>query len=46
MYLVITLTKQVEALYNKTFKTFKKKSVKISEDRKISHTPGSEGFIQ
>lgn len=45
MYLGIILTEQVEDLYNKNFEIFKK-NVKMSEDGKLSHAPGSEGLIQ
>ena len=42
--LAVTLSKQVKDLYDKNFKSLKKKS-KISEDRKISHAPGLAGLI-
>ena len=37
-YLGVTLTKQVKDLYNRNFKSFKKKSKKTSEDGKIFHS--------
>ena len=40
----VTLTKQVKDLYDKNFKSPKKKS-KISEDGKISHARGLAGLI-
>jgi hypothetical protein len=39
-YLGVTLTKEVKDLYNKTLGLRRKKSKKISEDRKNSHAHG------
>ena len=40
-YLRVTLTKQVEDLYDKNFKSLKKKELKKTpENGKISHVPG------
>jgi hypothetical protein len=44
-YLDVTLTKQVKELYDKKFKSLKKKLKKISEDGKISHGHGLSGLI-
>jgi hypothetical protein len=41
----VTLTKQVKDLYDKIFKSLKKKKLKISEDGKISHAHGLAGLI-
>ena len=41
-YLGLTLTKEVKDLYDKYFKSLKKK-LKISEDGKISHAHGLAG---
>jgi hypothetical protein len=42
-YLDVTLTKEVKDLYNKNFKSLKKKLKKISKDRNISHGHGLAG---
>ena len=42
-YLGLTLTKEVKDLYDKNFKSLKKKLKKISEDGKISHAHGLVG---
>ena len=39
-YLSVTLTKQVKDLYDKNFKSWRKKSKRTPEDGKISHTHG------
>jgi hypothetical protein len=39
-YFGLTLTKEVNDLYDKNFKSLKKKKWKTSEDRKISHSHG------
>jgi transcriptional antiterminator len=44
IYLGVTLIKQVKDLYDKTFKSLKKKLKKISEDGKISHAHGEAGL--
>jgi len=44
-YLGVTLTKQVKDLYNKNFKTLRKKLKKTSEDGKTSHAHGLAGLI-
>ena len=45
-YLGMTLTKKVKDLYDKNFKSLKRKKLKkISEDRKISHAHGLAGLI-
>jgi hypothetical protein len=44
-YLGVTLTKEVKDLYDKNFKSLKKKSKKISKDGKISHAHGLAGSI-
>ena len=44
-YLGVTLTKEVKGLYDKNFKSLKKKLKKISEDGKISHAHGLAGSI-
>ena len=43
-YLGVTLTKQEKDLYDKNFKSLKK-SMKISDDGKISHACGLAGLI-
>ena len=43
-YLGMTLTRQVKDLYDRNFKSLKKK-LKISEDGKISHAHGLAGLI-
>ena len=43
-YLDVTQTKQLKDLYDKNFKSLKKK-MKISEDGKISHARGLAGLI-
>ena len=42
-YLGVTLTKKVKDLYDKNFKSLKKKLKKISEDGNISHAHGLAG---
>jgi hypothetical protein len=44
-YLGVTLTKEVKDLYDKNFKSLKKKLKKITEDGKISHAHGLAGLI-
>ena len=44
-YLGVTLTKEVEDLYDKNFRSLKKEIKKISEDGKISHAHGLAGSI-
>jgi hypothetical protein len=44
-YLGVTLTKPVEDLYDKNFKSLKKGIKEISEDGKISHAHGLAGLI-
>ena len=39
-YLGVTLTKELKDLYDKNFKSVKKKLKKFSEDRKLSHAHG------
>jgi hypothetical protein len=41
----MTLTKGVKVLYNKKFKSLKKKPKKVSEDGMISHAHGLPGLI-
>jgi hypothetical protein len=41
----MTLTKEVEDLYDKIFKSLKKEIKDISEDAKISHAHGLVGSI-
>ena len=44
-YLGVTPTKDVKDLYEKNFKSVKKKLKNISEDGKISHAHGLAGLI-
>ena len=44
-YLGVTLTKEVKDLYDKNFKSLRKKLKKISEDGKISHAHGLAGLM-
>ena len=44
-YLGVILRKEVKDLYDKNFKSLKKKIEKISEDGKISHAQGLTGLI-
>jgi hypothetical protein len=44
-YLGVTLTKEVKDLYDKNFKSLRKKLKKISEDGKISHVHRLVGLI-
>jgi hypothetical protein len=44
-YLGLTVTKQVNDLYDKNFKSLKKEFKKISEDGKISHAHRLAGLI-
>ena len=44
-YLDVTLTKQVKDLYDKNFKSLRKKLKKFSEDEKISHAHGLAGLF-
>jgi hypothetical protein len=44
-YLGVTLTKEVEDLYDKNFRSLKKEIKKTSEDGKISHAHGLAGPI-
>ena len=44
-YLGVTLSKDLKDLYDRNLKSLKKKSKKISEDGKISHSYGLTGLI-
>jgi hypothetical protein len=44
-YLDVTLTKEMKDLYDKNFKSLKKKLNNISKDGKISHSRGLTGSI-